>query len=315
MQRPSKFFRTRRNRLLAAAGVVFIVLPPLFLLVSAVQGRAQSQDSNGLAPAGEYRYEVVTIKPSKGPGPDAKIGMWPEADGFTAWFVTPQQMISTAYGVERFRVSGGPTWLPSERFDIEAKMDSATADALNKLNPDQRAIARQKMLQALLADRFKLNVHREMRELLVYALIVAKNGPKLQPAKSGDTYANGIKNPDGSLGGAGDIIGGVYDGSIIAQAVTIANFAGELTRMLGHPVTDKTGLTSEYDFKLRFTPDDRLIPPGGAAPSERPAMPASDSSEPSLFEALQEQLGLKLEAGKGPVEIVVIDHVERPSGN
>jgi uncharacterized protein (TIGR03435 family) len=243
--------------------------------------------------------------------------MWPAPDGFTAWFVTPQQMISTAYGyvTQRFRISGGPTWLGTERFDIEAKMDAATADALAKLNPGQRALAQQKMLQALLADRFQLTVHRETRELLVYNLIVAKSGAKLQAAKPGDTYANGIKYPDGSLGGPGALEGGVFDGWITAQGVTTANLAGELTQMLGHPVTDRTGLAGAYDFKLQFTPDDRLQAPGGAAPNERPGLPLSDSDEPSLFAAIQEQLGLKLEAGKGPVEIIVIDHVERPSGN
>jgi uncharacterized protein (TIGR03435 family) len=310
-------FRTRRKRLLMAAGLIAIAVSGLVVLASAQQSRAQTQNQNTTAAGSNFEYEAVTIKPSKGPGPDAKIGMWPAPDGFTAWFVTPQQMISTAYGygTQRFRISGGPAWLSTERFDIEAKMDAATADALAKLNPGQRVLAQQKMLQTLLADRFKLTVHREARELLIYDLVVAKSGAKLQAAKPGDTYADGIKNPDGSLGGPGDMSGGVFDGWITAQAVTIANLAGELTQMLGHPVTDKTGLMGAYDFKLRFTPDDRLQAPGGAAPIERPALPSSDSDEPSLFAAIQEQLGLKLEAGKGPVEIIVIDHVERPSGN
>lgn len=306
----------RRKRWLAAAGLMAIAGSTRFILASSakIEARSQTQNTAIVAPA-SFDYEAVTIKPSKGPGPDAKIGMWPAPDGFTAWFVTPQQVISMAYGVQRFRVSGGPSWLPSERFDIEAKMDSATADALQKLNSYQRAIARQKMLRAILADRFKLAVHRETKELPVYALLIAKNGPKLQEAKPGDTYPSGIKNPDGSLGGPGEIAGGVFDGWITAQAVSVASLAEDLTQMLGHPVTDKTGLTGVYDFKLRFAADDRLLPPGGAAPSERPALPSGDSNEPSLFDAIQEQLGLKLESGKSPVEIIVIDHVERPSGN
>jgi uncharacterized protein (TIGR03435 family) len=308
-------FVTRRKRLLNAIRILAIAALGLIILTSAAQCRARSQNPSPSATTATYEYDAVTIKPSKGPGPDAKIGMWGESDGFNAWYVTAQQMVSMAYGVERFRILGGPTWLPSERFDIEAKMDAATSDALEKLNPNQRGLALQKMLQALLTDRFKLTIHRETRELLVYTLVVAKNGAKLQTAKLGNTYANGIKYPDGSLGGPGAMSGGVYDGWLTAQAVTTRNLAGELTSMLGHPVTDKTGLTGEYDFTLRFTPDDRLQPPGGAAPSERPAMPGSDSNEPSLFDAIQEQLGLKLDAGKGPVEIVVIDQVERPSGN
>jgi uncharacterized protein (TIGR03435 family) len=310
-----EFFGTRRKRSLSAIKMIAIAACNLVTFASAAQRGVQTQTQSVSPAAATYEYETVTIKPSKGPGPDAKIGMWRESDGFNAWYVTAQQMVSTAYGVERNRVLGGPSWLPSERFDIEAKMDAATADALEKLDPDQRGLARQKMLQALLEDRFKLTIHRETRKLVVYTLLVAKNGAKLQTAKPGNTYANGIKNPDGSLGGPGAMSGGVFDGWLTAQAVTIKNLAGDLTSMLGHPVTDKTGLMGNYDFTLRFTPDDRLQPPGGAAPNERPAMPASDSSEPSLFDAIQEQLGLKLEAGKGPVEIVVIGHVERPSGN
>jgi uncharacterized protein (TIGR03435 family) len=310
-------FEIYAMRLLNLFVLTLLVMLALLALANPAQIAAQSQTKNTAVKTPSFEYEAVTIKPSKGPGPNAKIGMWPAPDGFTAWFVTPQQMISTAYGyvTQRFRISGGPAWLGTERFDIEAKMDAATADALAKLNPGQRALAQQKMLQALLADRFQLTVHRETRELLVYNLIVAKSGAKLQAAKPGDTYANGIKYPDGSLGGPGALEGGVFDGWITAQGVTTANLAGELTQMLGHPVTDRTGLAAAYDFKLQFTPDDRLQAPGGAAPNERPGLPLSDSDEPSLFAAIQEQLGLKLEAGKGPVEIIVIDHVERPSGN
>jgi uncharacterized protein (TIGR03435 family) len=315
MRTRDKLFKTHRVRFVASVGFTALVALTPFAVASSTQIATQPQTQNGTAVASAFEYEAVAIKPSKGPGPDAKIGMWSAPDGFTAWFVTPQQMVSAAYGVQRFRITGGPTWLASERYDIEAKMDAATADALEKLNPFQRALARQKMLQALLADRFKLATRRETRELLIYNLVIAKNGAKLQAAKPGDTYPNGIKYPDGSLGGPGDISGGVFDGGITAQAVTIPNFAGDLTEMLGHPVTDKTGLAGTYDFKLRFTPDDRLQAPSGAAPNERPGLPAADASEPSLFDALQEQLGLKLDAGKGPVEIIVIDHVERPSGN
>ena len=109
--------------------------------------------------------------------------------------------------------------------------------------------------------------------------------------------------------------GSVLSGKVTAQAVPIAELAHDLTQMLGHPVLDKTELTGVYDFNLQFTPDDRLQPPPGASPNSRIPLPSADSNAPSLFDALQEQLGLKLESGKGPVEVIVIDHVERPSGN
>jgi uncharacterized protein (TIGR03435 family) len=229
--------------------------------------------------------------------------MWAAPDGFSAWFITLQQIISVAYGVERFQISGGPSWLPSERFDIEAKMDAATADALEKLSHVQRVLAQQQMLQALLANRFQLTVHRETKELTIYTLVIAKGGPKLKEAKPGDTP------------GAGSMRGSVLSGEVTAHAVPIARLAHDLTQMLGHPVLDKTELKGVYDFKLQFTPDDRLQPPSGLAPNQRLPVPPADSNAPSLFDALPEQLGLKLESGKGPVEVIVIDHVERPSGN
>jgi uncharacterized protein (TIGR03435 family) len=274
-----------------------------------------SQPQNTAATSPRYEYEAATIKPSKGPGPDHKIGLWAAPDGFRAWFITPQQIISVAYGVESFRISGGPDWVPSERFDIEAKMDAATADALEKLSRDQRVLAQQQMLQALLGDRFRLTVHRETKELTTYTLVIAKGGPKLQEAKPGDTYPNGGTLPDGTHAGAGDMKGSQTSGDLRGQAVPVARLVQSLTLMLGRPVSDKTELKGVYDFKLQFTPDDRLQPPSGLAPNARLPVPPADSNAPSLFDALQEQLGLKLESGKGPAEVIVIDHVERPSAN
>lgn len=304
-----------RKVLLGAAALLAVAVPVVFGMLHATPSRAQSQPQNTAAPSPPYEYEAATIKPSKGFGPGSRIGVWAAADGFSAWFITLQQIISVAYGVERFQISGGPSWLPSERFDIEAKMDAATAGALKKLSQDQRVLAQQQMLQALLADRFQLTVHRETNELTTYTLVIGKGGPKLQEAKPGDTYPNAHAAPDGTHLGAGSMWGGVLDGEVTAQAVPIAKLAQNLTQMLGHPVLDETELKGIYDFKLQFTPDDRLQPPSGLAPSTRLPVPPADSNAPSLFDALQEQLGLKLESGKGPVEVIVIDHAQRPSPN
>jgi uncharacterized protein (TIGR03435 family) len=299
-------FGSRRKRLLA--GLLVAAVPIAFSLATATPSRAQSQPQNSTVPSPPYEYEVTTIKLSKGPGPGGRIGMWASPDGFSAWFITLQQVISIAYGVERFQISGGPSWLPSERFDIEAKMDAATADALKKLSQDQRVLAQQQMLQALLADRFQLKVHRETNQLTIYTLVIAKGGPKLQEA-------NATPSPDGTHPGAGSMRGSVLSGEVTAQAVPIARLGHDLSQMLGHPVLDKTELKGVYNFKLQFAPDDRLQPPSGLAPSERLPVSPADSNAPSLFDAVQEQLGLKLESGKGPVEVIVIEHVERPSGN
>jgi uncharacterized protein (TIGR03435 family) len=262
---------------------------------------APSPLQNTAAPSPRYEYEAATIKPSQGPGPYKKVGLWAAPDGFNAWFVKPQQIISIAYGVESFQFSGGPSWLSSERFDIQAKMDAATTGALTKLSQAQRVLAQQQMLQALLADRFQLTAHRETKEGTIYTLVIAKGGPKLQEAKLGDPGADNMTSK--------------ASGDLTAQAVPIARLVRNLTQMLGHPVLDKTELKGVYDFKLQFTPDDRLQSTSPLAPNARLPEPPADSNAPSLFDALQEQLGLKLESEKGPVEVIVIDHVERPSGN
>jgi uncharacterized protein (TIGR03435 family) len=168
------------------------------------------------------------------------------------------------------------------------------------------------MLQALLAERLNLQVHRETKELPIYALVIAKNGPKFQEGKLGDTYPNGFKGLNGAPVGAGMMRMGA--GEWTGQGIPIANLVGSLSRRLGRTVVDKTGLTGKYDFTLRWTPDDNPVSPKepGGAP-DAAALP--DSSGPSIFTALQEQLGLKLESQKGPVETIVIDHVERPSQN
>src|SRR5580658_4777821 len=178
MRNANGVFGSRRKRMLAGLLVAAVLIA--LSLATTTPSRAQSQPQNTAAPSPPYEYEAARIKPSKGPAPGGKIGEWAAPDGFSAWFITPQQIISVAYGVERFQISGGPSWLPSERFDIEAKMDAATADALEKLSPDQRVLTQQQMLQALLADRFQLTVHRETKELTIYTLVIAKGGPKLQ---------------------------------------------------------------------------------------------------------------------------------------
>jgi uncharacterized protein (TIGR03435 family) len=305
--------QSHKKNLARAIGLLAAVPIALGLLI-ATPSPAQSQKQITTANAPTYEYEAATIEPSKGPGPYNKIGVWDEPDGFNAWYVTPQQIISIAYGVERFRILGGPGWLPSERFDIEAKMDASVAEALRKLSPDQRSKTWEQMLQALLADRLKLVVHRETKELPVYNLVVAKGGPKLQEAKPGDTYPNSPNSPDGTHEGAGSIWER-SDGAGVFQAISSARLARLLTAEVGRPVIDMTGLKGTYDFTLMYTPDDRLQPPSGADPKDRPPPAPSDANAPSLFDALPQQLGLKLESGKGPLEIIVIDHVERPSGN
>src|SRR2546430_13669308 len=123
-----------------------------------------------------------------------------EQNGFSATSVTMMMLIRTAYGVNDNQIFGAPNWLNSERYDIEARMDSAVADGLRKLSEDQRNVERRRMLQALLADRFKLTLHRETKQLGGFVVVLAKNGSKLEVAISGDTYPTGVQGGDDGRG-------------------------------------------------------------------------------------------------------------------
>ena len=299
-----------RKLLLSAAGLLVVAIPVVFGLLHATQSRAQSQSPNVVATSPVY--EVASIKPNKSGDNRSRIMFSP--DGLSATGGTLQMLIMSAYEISPHQISGAPSWLDSERYDIEAKMDSSTADELRKMSEDERKVARQHMLQALLADRLKLTIHRESKELPVYALVVAKDGPKFQEAKPGDTYSNGVKGPDGHAG-AGMMFGG--NGTLTGQGVPLVNLVRFLTRVLGRSVIDKTGLTSKYDFTLKWT-EERQAPMFKGTEGSQPGtggISAPESSGPSIFTAVQEQLGLKLESGKGPVDILIIDHVEKPSEN
>jgi uncharacterized protein (TIGR03435 family) len=304
-------FGTHRKRLLSAAGFAAIAAPILFSAIIAVPGWAEFQNTTTAAP--EYKYEVASIRTSK-----SDSGRWTAPpDAFTGTGVTPLKLIQVAYKITAgYGLSGGPSWLTSEHYDIDAKMDAGVADAIAKLGKDERAVARQQMLQALLADRFGLGVHWEARELPVYILAIAKNGPKLQDAKPGDTYPNGVKLSTGPMGVGMTlgISGGDY--YIAVQGVPVAAMIPTLSGFVGRPVLDKTGLASNYDFKLQWTRvDSQLQAPATGSSNDQPPPAPTDSSSPNLFTAIQQQLGLKLESGKGSVEVIVIDHIERPSGN
>jgi uncharacterized protein (TIGR03435 family) len=189
------------------------------------------------------------------------------------------------------RVLGGPGWLNSAKFDIEAKADESVDAEMQKLDSDAGRLQKQKMLQALLAERFALKTHVETRELPIYALVVAKNGPKLEKSKANGTSINW------------------RTGQITVQGSdsTVGLLAEQLTKVLDRVVVDKTGIQGRFAISLNWTPDD------GAAANSSGSL--ADTSGPSVFTAIQEQLGLKLVSQKGPVQVLVIDHVEMPTEN
>lgn len=236
--------------------------------------------------------------------------------------------VSFANGVRFSRqvleITGGPSWIRSDQYDLAAKADgSPSGGALG--NPRVAQMSGP-MLQTLLEDRFQLKIHRATRQGAVYTLTIAKNGPKLEPAKGGGCTPRDLDHmpPSFALGQPRPIfcdevmIGGDRRGLMLeGHGMTMAEFAHGLVEgvLLDRPVIDKTGFTGVFDFHLRCAPADSGDGGGkGGGRANAGAAPPVDT-EPSIFEALEKQLGLKLVAEKGPVEFLVIDHVERPSEN
>lgn len=282
-----------KKLLLSVIGLAAIATPVIFGVAFASPRQSQSQNQIVGDTTTKFEYGVASIKVDK--SDRKRIGLNYTPDGMTALNVSLQLLMETAYGVPDFQIAGMPNELTADNYVIDARMDGDVADALKKLS-DDRDHARQRMLQALLADRFKLVMHRETRQLPVYLLVVAKSGPKLHESKAGDE----VKGPDGLPIGEGNMFQSMNRASttIKAQAFTMSALAAALCSPLGRPILDKTGLTGKYDLELQFAREDVQV----------------ETSAPSIFTAIQE-LGLKLEAGKGPVEVIVIDHLERPSGN
>lgn len=249
-------------------------------------------------------FEVASIKLNKSAGP----GLIRAVPGgrFIATNVPLQFVLTVAYRIKDFQLSGAPAWLMAERYDIETKAEG---------NPSMDAML--PMLQTMLEDRLQLKFHHETKELPVYALVASKAG-KLHEAEGECGPMPSGPPPPPEPGKLPRPCGGFFrvPGHVAGQKVSMAQLADVLSSFAGRVVLDKTSLTGKYEIALDYTPEQGQFQaaPGGAPPGV-PQLPAIDPNGPSLFTALQDQLGLKLESQKGPVEILVIDHVERPSAN
>jgi uncharacterized protein (TIGR03435 family) len=309
MRGHNKAFGSRRIFLLSVATVVTIVGPFAFHPAHAKSVQAQSPPA--AFNLSDFKFEVASIKPTK--TPDGGWHLNPTSDGITGVNVPLAYLVHQAYGIyENYRYQGAPTWLSSDCYDVEAKMESSVAEEFRKLPRAQRILAEHHMFQVLLEETFNLKAHRETKEFPVYFLVVAKNGSKLQESKVNPDDPAAPKN--GVWGG-----GGTRDGvsTVTAKYVPIEQLASQLTDMVRRTVLDRTDLTGRYDLTLKYVPDYVALRSPTASASEGLSTPSA--SEPiggvSIFTALQDQLGLKLESGKGPVDIIVIDHIEKPSGN
>jgi len=263
---------------------------------------AQSAPNTIHAPA----IDVATIKPHE--GMLTVTGMINRPDGIRASADTLAEMMTYAYGLRtEGQVSGGPEWVRSDRYDIEAKMSAEDAAEFQKLNSDAMKERRREMLRSLLEDRFHLQTHVITKAVATYELVVTKGGPKMKDAAT-DTSAQLRKDKDGKpIAGVMWFLGD----HMLAQGYAMGPLVSMLSQPssgLGRPVIDKTGLTGSYNFTLDWAPGFKAGP-GGLAVA---AAPSDDA--PSIFTALQE-LGLKLQPATGTEQIVVIDHVERPTAN
>jgi bla regulator protein blaR1 len=241
-------------------------------------------------------FEVVSVKPGDPNARGVTLLMQP-GGRLTATNATLKMLIGLAYDVRDHQLVGGPSWLGADKFNIEAKADSSSTIPLG---PEGAAQIRL-MTQSLLADRFKLTVHRESKEEQVYELVVAKSGFKLkEAADTGKQARQGLRLGRGQWTGT---------------AASITLLTTQLAQQLGRSVLDKTDLAGRYDFELKWTPE----PSQGGGPFGGPpgpdAPPPPDPNGPSIFTAIQEQLGLRLESTKGPVDVLVIDHAEKPDAN
>ena len=297
----------RRKFVIQAVGLFAAAGPVAFGVVRMVSVHAQILHASGRLPS----FEVVTIRPwrppltppppppSEGIGvpnpalPDkiAPINPGGQTTDRVHSILSARLLIAFAYnvpfGFERIRVVGGPDWLGSDDYEIQAKIEDSMYAAMQKMNSAQQREQVKLMEQSLLADRFKLEVHFETREMPGFALVIAKSGPKLRPAKDGESSRLSVRQNE-----------------MTATAISMdqwihSPFIG------GRVVVDQTGLTGTYDFTLTWS--EQSVASGAGQ--------ENGADAPSLFTAVQEQLGLKLVPTKVPVQVIIVDSIERPSAN
>jgi uncharacterized protein (TIGR03435 family) len=257
------------------------------VLVSAAAAQSPAVVAAGRSASSQTpTFDVAAIHPHQ-PQPHERSHIVDSSGRFTTANVDLKSILQWAYDLPASRIVGGPAWIDSARWDIEARADNAL-DMQKTFDPAAARLEKRRMVQALLAERFGLVVHRETRELPIYALVVAKGGPTFLSTQAGGTL---IDRNHGLI----QVEGGDNTVSLLAE---------QLAETLGRVVVDQTGIAGRYKLALTWSPDDTVA-----------SASAVPDSGPSLFTALQEQLGLRLESRKGPVEVLVVDQAALPSPN
>ena len=268
---------------------------------------ADARTAPGHCPDSEqgFEYEVASIKPHKDDGTNSSM-VGSTADGYRAINVTMQNTVLNAFSTGlQIQITGGPAWMNDTRYDIEAKFVPEVADALKKLTADDRSFVRRYMMQQVLKERMNFEAHVDTKEVPAYDLMVGKNGPKM---KASDPNASG----NGSMSMRPDQGKTVLTG----KGLAMVNLARNLSGAAGRPVFDKTGLTGLYDFTLEYAREQNLSTsaPADGATGNTIALP-SDPAGPTVMAALEDQLGLKLVPSRGPMQVVVIERMEKPNAN
>lgn len=245
-------------------------------------------------------YDVVSVKEHNAEDGRIMMRMMPNDTQMNG--VTLKNMVMFAYGLQsEDQVSGGPDWMGSKRWDVEAKTSAEDADGLKKLTREERQYVSTQMMQKLLADRFGVKAHKETKPGQVYELVVAKGGPKLKvtadppPPAAPEPGTPGTQKQPRFMMRMGP-------GEVSGEGWSMDALVGQLTRATGRTVVDKTGLTGRYSIDLKWTP-------------EHAAMAAQDNGaepRPDIYTAVQEQLGLKLQSAKGDVTALVVDEAKAP---
>jgi bla regulator protein blaR1 len=291
---------------LAAGAVLVVSATALSVSRPHAQAPAQAPDPNAA-----LTYEAASVKPNKSGVQGSSIRRFP-GGRLQATNMPLRALITFAYQVQGFQLVDDPTWIRNENFDIVAKMEGDPPPVMPGTGPDPHMVA----MRTLLAERFKLAVRRETREMDIYALVLARPDGKLGPALKPTTQdcaamiaaARGGPPPGPPPGPNSPVVCGMrgLPGRLVAGAMPMSLLASNLSGQVQRIVVDRTGLSGAWDFEITFAPERPLNPPPGVE------FPPADPNAPSLFTAMQEQLGLKLQSVKGPVEVLVVERVEPP---
>jgi uncharacterized protein (TIGR03435 family) len=276
-------------RLAAVAVIAMLMVLPMQAQLPTMSDVSPDKETAVAGPLPQWDVAVIKPHPAGDPGMSWQI----TADGLSLRNLPLEQMLCSAWDMKPYQISGLTGWMKGTSFDLTAKVSSEDAAVYEKLSMTRRRT----MLQQLLTERFQLKVHTETKTLPVYELVVDKGGSKLkvstalEPPSEEEAKAHPEKYKRGGM----SMGAGMFEGT----GVKVVSLASQLANTLGKPVQDKTGLTGIYDISLHYRREESN----------------GDSGAPSLFSAVQEQLGLKLVAAKGPVVTLVVDGAQRPEGN